>query len=64
VIADDVVHIHSTVTGAIVSLTKAPSQGNVIGNGTGKVLFSRAALASAGVLVQKVWPAYSWREVK
>lgn len=64
VIADDIVHIHSTVTGAVVSLTKAPSQGNVIGNGTGKVLFSRAALAGAGALVQKIWPIYAWREVK
>ncbi len=64
IIADDIVHIHSTITGAVGSLTTAPSSGNVIGNGSGKVLFSRAALASTGGLVQKVWPIYSWREVK
>ena len=64
VIADDIVHIHSTITGAVVSLTAAPSEGNVIGNGNGKVLFSRAALAGAGALVQKIWPIYAWREVK
>jgi len=64
VIADDIVHIHSTITGAVVQLMAAPSEGNVLGNGNGKVLFSRAALAGAGALVQKIWPIYSWREVK
>lgn len=63
-IADDIVHIHSTITGAVVSLTGAPSEGNVIGNGNGKVLFSRAALAGAGTPAQKIWPIFSWREVK
>ncbi len=64
VIADDIVHIHSTITGAVVSLTTGPSSGNVIGNDNGKVLFSRAALQAAVNLVQKIWPIYSWREVR
>lgn len=64
VIADDIVHIHTTIIGAVVSLTTAPSSGNVIGNGSGQVLFSRAALAAAGNLAQKIWPVTAWRETR
>jgi hypothetical protein len=41
IIADDILHIHATIIGAVVSLTEFPSAGNVIGNGSGEVLFSR-----------------------
>lgn len=63
-IADDIVHIHTTILGAVVSLTTAPSSGNVIGNGSGEVLFSRAALAAAGNLFHKIWPVLAWRETR
>lgn len=46
-IVDDIVHIHTTIIGAVVSLTTGPSSGNVIGNGNGDVLFSREALTNA-----------------
>lgn len=43
-IADDIIHIHSNITGAVFALTESPSQGNVIGNGKGEVLFSPEAV--------------------
>ena len=46
-IADDIVHLHARVIGAIVVLSSAPSSGNVLGNGRGRVLYSRAALSRA-----------------
>jgi hypothetical protein len=47
VIADDVVHIHSTIIGGLICLTPAPSEGNCIGNGNGDVLYSSEAIISA-----------------
>jgi len=64
IIADDIVHIHAKIIGAIVSLTELPSEGNVIGNGSGDVLFSREALANVIGPTQKIWPTVSWREVR
>ena len=64
IIADDIVHIHAKIIGAIVSLTELPSAGNVIGNGSGDVLFSREALANVIGPTQKIWPTVSWREVR
>ena len=43
-IADDIVHIHTTIIGAVIALSPSPSDGNCIGNGSGDVLFSRAAI--------------------
>lgn len=64
VVADDLVHIHMTIIGAVVSLTELPSQGNVIGNGSGEILFSQEALANATTYSQKIWPTVSWRELR
>lgn len=47
VIADDVVHIHSTIIGGLICLSPAPSEGNCIGNGTGDVYFSTEAITRA-----------------
>lgn len=44
IIADDIVHIHTTIIGAIIALSPTPSEGNCIGNGSGDVLFSRRAI--------------------
>jgi hypothetical protein len=46
-IADDIVHIHCTILGAVVNLSAAPSSGNCIGNGSGDVLYSSEAIAAA-----------------
>lgn len=64
IIADDIVHIHTKIIGAIVSLTPGPSMGNVIGNGNGQVLYSSEALANAieGIAPQS-YTILSWREV-
>lgn len=46
IIADDVVHINTSIIGALVALTPNPSSGNCIGNGNGKILFSDEAIKS------------------
>ncbi|MDQ7818563.1 MAG: hypothetical protein RDU14_16175 [Melioribacteraceae bacterium] len=46
-IADDIIHIHTNIIGAVVALSPSPSDGNCIGNGNGDVLFSRAAINQA-----------------
>ena len=66
IISDDIVHLHDTIVGAAVSLTLAPSAGNVIGNGTGAVLFSKTSIKKA--TESAVMPpngsqnAVAWRE--
>ncbi|MBI1928710.1 hypothetical protein HYR99_31255 [Candidatus Poribacteria bacterium] len=47
IIADDLIHIHNTIIGGIINLTSAPLEGNCIGNGSGAVLYSRAAIETA-----------------
>jgi hypothetical protein len=46
IISDDINKVHTTVIGAVVSMTQSPS-GNCIGNGNGEVLYSIAALENA-----------------
>ena len=46
-IADDIVHVHTDIIGAIVGLSPSPSSGNVIGNGNGNVKYSRQAIKNA-----------------
>ncbi|MBI4536294.1 MAG: hypothetical protein HY708_08445 [Ignavibacteriae bacterium] len=46
-IADDVIHIHTIIIGALVALSPNPSQGNCIGNGSGQVLYSGDAILNA-----------------
>jgi hypothetical protein len=43
-IADDIVHVHTTIIGAVVALSNSPSSGNCIGNGSGSILYSKAAI--------------------
>jgi hypothetical protein len=50
IIADDVIHIHASIIGALVVLSPRPSSGNCIGNGTGTVLFSRQTIGAAMML--------------
>jgi hypothetical protein len=46
-IADDVVHIHTDIIGGLICLSPAPSEGNCIGNGNGRVLYSSEAITRA-----------------
>ncbi|MCH8292457.1 hypothetical protein IH992_15300, partial [Candidatus Poribacteria bacterium] len=61
IIADDMIHVHTTILGAVVTLTSAPSAGNSIGNGSGDVLYSSEAIqtttqVSIGpTVLQKSW---------
>ncbi len=52
IIADDIVHLHSTIIGAVISLTQNPSEGNTIGNSEGFVLYSKEALATSFMSVR------------
>jgi len=47
IIADDMVHIHSTIIGSLIILTPSPSSGNTVGNSNGKVLYSTEAMSDA-----------------
>ena len=47
IIADDIIHIHATIIGAIVGLTSSPSEGNCIGNGSGTVAYSTETVTAA-----------------
>lgn len=47
IITDDINLYKSDVLGAIVSLTTSPSGGNIMGNGSGSIRFSRAAILNA-----------------
>ncbi|MGB5850129.1 MAG: hypothetical protein WBH40_16700 [Ignavibacteriaceae bacterium] len=47
IIADDIIHLHSTIIGAVISLTQNPSEGNTIGNSDGFILYSKEALANS-----------------
>lgn len=46
-IADDIVHVHADIIGAVVGLSPSPSSGNCIGNGNGTIKFSRQAIMDA-----------------
>ncbi len=61
IIADDIVHIHNTIIGAVVSLTPNPSAGNVIGNGRGEILYSEEALN--GFLFLETVKTIAWKEL-
>lgn len=60
IIADDIVHIHNRIIGALVSLTPSPSSGNVIGNGGGEILYSSEALL--GVTLLESRREFAWEE--
>jgi hypothetical protein len=47
VIIDDIVHVHTTIVGALIVLTPNPSSGNTIGNSDGLVLYSTEAIRFA-----------------
>jgi hypothetical protein len=44
IIGDDIVHLHSNIIGAVVSLTENPSEGNTVGNSSGSILYSKQVL--------------------
>lgn len=58
-IIDDLVHVHTTVVGAIIVLTPSPASGNTIGNSDGKVLYSTEAIRFA-LSQTKVDPKYNY----
>jgi hypothetical protein len=65
-IADDIIHVHATIVGGIVSLTPSPSSGNTFGNGSGSALFSNInilkATEGAIMIPNGSQNAVAWRE--
>ncbi|HRT71481.1 MAG TPA: hypothetical protein P5308_08985, partial [Syntrophales bacterium] len=61
-IVDDLVHVHNDIIGAVINLTTNPSFGNCIGNGNGRVLYSKVAVGNALNAVAQ-WTVVSWRDV-
>ncbi len=47
IIADDIIHIHTTIIGAVIGLSPHPSEGNSIGNGSGGIFYSQQAITDA-----------------
>ena len=43
-IADDIIHVHTDILGAVIGLSPSPSDGNCIGNGSGSILYSSEAI--------------------
>jgi len=62
IIADDCIHIHTDIIGCVINLTTNPSEGNVIGNGSGDVLFSSEAIADAISMLDSFLDIVSWKE--
>lgn len=61
VIADDIIHIHTEILGAVIGLSPTPSEGNCIGNGSGDVLYSSEAIKNAtGVLTNNLLSRYGF----
>ena len=70
-IADDIIHIHNTIIGAVISMSPLPSAGNCIGNGSGDVLYSSEAIRNAvnagtgtgtGVVSSSLRVVYWWEQ--
>ena len=47
IIADEIIHIHCNIIGAVAASSPNPADGNCIGNGTGNILYSTKALRLA-----------------
>lgn len=62
-IVDDLVHEHTTIVGCLVVLSENPSSGNVLGNGSGDILYSSYAISEAVASVNRFLQVVSWREV-
>ena len=62
VIADDLSHVHNTIIGAVTNLTASPADGSALGNGSGQILYSGAAISSALTLFSDTIQVISWKE--
>lgn len=47
IIADDIIHVHTNIYGAVIGLSPSPSEGNCLGNGNGSILYSKDAVNQA-----------------
>ena len=62
-IVDDYVHEHNDMLGCVITLSTSPSSGNVLGNGSGYIHFSTAAIGAALSFIAGPSKA-SWRDVQ
>lgn len=47
IIGDDIVHVHTTVIGAVIGIGSSSSEGSLLGNGNGSILYSKTAVDQA-----------------
>ncbi|MCK9426965.1 MAG: hypothetical protein M0Q21_13095 [Ignavibacteriaceae bacterium] len=47
IIADDIIHVHTSIIGAVIGLSASPSEGNSLGNGNGSIKYSKEAINQA-----------------
>ncbi|MDP3149194.1 MAG: hypothetical protein Q8N83_08720 [Ignavibacteria bacterium] len=47
IIADDIIHVHTDIIGAVIGLSASPSEGNFLGNGSGSIKYSLEAITQA-----------------
>jgi len=47
IIADDLIHVHTTIIGAVVGLGSSSSEGSLLGNGNGSIKYSKEAVDQA-----------------
>lgn len=51
IIADDIIHVHTGIIGAVIGLSASPSEGNFLGNGNGSIKYSLQAVTQAVIAV-------------
>ena len=64
IIADDIIHVHSSIIGAIFLLSSSPSEGNFIGNGNGSIVFSSDAITNATAIVSNGTDNYGFGKTR
>ncbi len=47
IIVDDLVHVHTTIIGAVIGISSSLSDGSLLGNGNGSILYSKDAVDQA-----------------
>lgn len=65
IIADDIVRIHTDIIGAVIGISPAPTSGNCIGNGSGRILYSSDAIEKAtGIVMGSTADGYGFSKAR
>jgi len=64
IVADDIIHIHTTIIGAVVGIGSSSSEGNYVGNGNGSILYSEDAITQALTTTSREEPNYGFGKTR